>query len=137
MAGRDFLAAWSPRLLSVLRIMTGLLILEYGTAKILSFPEWEYAKGLPVLSLVGIAGLIELIAGTLVTVGLLTRLAAFILSGEMAFAYFIQHAPNSFFPMLNEGVAAVLFCFVFLYLAAAGGGPWGLDAALWEKRASR
>jgi putative oxidoreductase len=123
-----FFTAWQPRLLSVLRIMSGLLILQYGTAKILGFPEWEYAKDLQILSLTGIAGLIELIGGTLLTLGLFTRIVAFILSGEMAFAYFLGHASGSFFPILNMGTEAVLFCFVFLYLAAAGGGPWSLDA---------
>jgi len=129
MLDQSFLAAWSPRMLSVLRIIAGLLILQYGSAKILGFPEWQYAQGIEIFSLVGVAGMIELIGGALVTIGLFTRLAAFILSGEMAFAYFIAHAPNSFFPLLNMGNEAVLYCFVFLYFAVAGGGPVSLDAA--------
>lgn len=121
-------SAWSPRVLSLLRIMAGLLILQYGCAKILGFPEWEYAKSIEPFTLFWFAGMIELVGGALVALGLLTRPAAFILSGEMAFAYFIAHAPGSFFPLLNMGNEAVLFCFVFLYLAFAGGGPWSVDA---------
>jgi putative oxidoreductase len=128
MSNDRLLAAWSPRLLSVLRFFAGLLILEFGMAKHIGFPHVEMFASLPPLSLPSIAGIVELVGGFLVTVGLFTRLAAFILSGEMAFAYFIQHAPHSFFPILNGGVLAVLACFVFLYIAAAGGGPWSLDA---------
>jgi putative oxidoreductase len=123
-----FCAAWSPRLLSVLRIVTALLILQFGLAKIVGFPAVPQFAEVPALSLTWIAGLIELVLGALLLVGLFSRLAAFVLSGEMAFAYFIGHAPQDFFPVLNGGTLAILFCFVFLYLAAAGGGPWGLDA---------
>src|SRR5688572_2186128 len=130
MLDQSFPVAWSPRILSVLRIMAGLLILQYGCAKILGFPEWQYAEGIETFSLTWFAGMIELIGGALVTIGLFTRPAAFILSGEMAAAYFIAHAPGSFFPLLNMGNEAVLFCFVFLYLAFAGGGPWSLDGLL-------
>ena len=134
MAERDILAMWSPRLLSVLRIMAALLLLEFGTAKLLGFPHVEYLQGVQILSLWGIAGIFELVGGSLLTLGLFTRPVAFILSGETAFAYFIAHAPQSFFPAVNNGVDVVLFCFVFLYLAAAGGGPWSLDAVLRRAR---
>lgn len=122
--------AWAPRFLSLLRLMTGLLLLEFGTMKILHFPYAEYFANVQPLTLIWFAGLLELIGGALVTVGLFTRGAAFILSGEMAFAYFMAHAPRGFYPALNEGLAAVLFCFVFLYLSAAGGGAWSLDRAV-------
>jgi putative oxidoreductase len=124
------LASWralAPHFLSLLRLMAGLLILEFGTMKILHFPYSDFFAAIPLFSLYGIAGLLELIGGALVAVGLFTRPAAFILSGEMAFAYFMEHAPRGFYPALNEGLAAVLFCFIFLYLSAAGGGPWSLD----------
>jgi putative oxidoreductase len=123
------LASWrslAPHFLSLLRLMTGLLVLQFGTMKILGFPPSDFA-GTSLASMIGIAGLLELVGGALVAVGLFTRCAAFVLSGEMAFAYFIGHAPRGFYPALNEGTLAVLFCFVFLYLSAAGGGPWGLD----------
>ncbi|MGH6959259.1 MAG: DoxX family protein [Dongiaceae bacterium] len=119
--------SWAPHFLSLLRLMAGLLLLEFGTMKILHFPPAEYFSGIPPFSLIWFAGLLELIGGALLVVGLFTRLAAFILSGEMAFAYFMVHAPQGFYPALNEGLPAVLFCFVFLYLSAAGGGPWSLD----------
>jgi putative oxidoreductase len=121
-------AVWAPRLRSVLRIMAALLLLQFGTAKLLGFPSISYLQDVPILSLYGIAGVIELVGGTLLVMGLLTRPVAFVLSGEMAFAYFIDHAPHSFFPAVNDGTLAALFCFVFLYLAAAGGGPWSIDA---------
>jgi putative oxidoreductase len=120
-----FLSTRQPQLLSVLRIVTGLLFLEHGTAKLLHFPHIAMFDGkLPPLILA--AGAIELVGGALVTVGLFTRFAAFIMSGEMAVGYFMAHAPKSFFPVLNMGEGAVLYCFVFLYLAAAGSGPWAL-----------
>jgi putative oxidoreductase len=123
-------AVWAPRLRSVLRIMAALLLLQFGTAKLLGFPAVSYLQDVPILSLYGIAGVIELVGGTLLAMGLLTRPVAFVLSGEMAFAYFIDHAPHSFFPAVNDGTLAALFCFVFLYLAAAGGGPWSADAMM-------
>jgi putative oxidoreductase len=124
------LASWralAPHFLSLLRLMAGLLLLEFGTMKILHFPYSDYFAGVAPFSLIWFAGLLELIGGALVAVGLFTRCAAFVLSGEMAFAYFIGHAPHGFYPALNEGLPAVLFCFIFLYLSAAGGGPWSLD----------
>lgn len=123
-------AFWTPRLLSVLRIMTGLLFLQHATAKFFAFPHVPMFDGLSLLSLIGIAGLLELAGGILLVLGLLTRPAAFILSGEMAFAYFIAHAPRGVFPLVNGGEPAVLYCFIFLYLAAAGAGPWSVDAVL-------
>jgi len=125
-SGLSFWRALAPHFLSVLRLMAGLLLLEYGTMKILGFPPSNFS-GTSLASLIGIAGVLELVGGALVAVGLFTRLAAFILSGEMAFAYFIGHFSKNFHPAINQGVAAVLFCFVFLYLSAAGGGPWSLD----------
>lgn len=121
--------AWEPRVLSILRIMVGLLYLQHGLFKVFGFPPGPNpAKPYVLMSLVpGLAGLLELIGGALVTVGLFTRIAAFILSGEMAFAYFMAHAPRAFFPYSNGGEAAVFYCFVFLYLAFAGGGVWALD----------
>jgi putative oxidoreductase len=122
--------AWAPRLLSVLRIMTALVILQYGLTKLFGFPYLEDLSNQPAFSLYWFAAIFEFVGGTLVLIGLFTRYAAFILSGETAAAYFIDHAPNGFFPLQNDGNLPVLFCFVFLYLAAAGGGPWSADALL-------
>jgi putative oxidoreductase len=121
---------WAPRILSVLRIVVGLVLLQYGTAKLFGWPAVGMFADLKWLSLFGIAGMFELAGGTLLVLGLSTRPAAFILSGEMAAAYFIEHFPHSFFPILNRGDLAVSLCFTFLYLAFAGGGPWSLDAVL-------
>jgi putative oxidoreductase len=128
-----FLSRWSPELLSALRIVSGLLFLEHGTAKLLGFPPNPYAFP-PVLSLFWFAGVIELVGGVLLTAGLATRLVAFILSGEAAFVYFIGHAPQNFFPLLNNGDAPILWCFVFLYIAAAGPGAWSVDAMIGRER---
>ena len=118
-----------PALLSVLRIMTGLLFLEHGTGKLLGFPA-----GLPFIDkmppgLLYFTGTMELVGGILITIGLFTRPVAFILSGFMAAAYFMAHFPTSFFPAINFGEPAVLYCFVFLFLAAAGPGRWAIDKA--------
>jgi len=130
------MSAWSPQLLSILRIMSGLLFLEHGTSKLLGIPPAMMHAGPPqelpplMALLMHSSGPIELVGGLLLAAGLFTRLTAFILSGEMAVAYFTAHAPKGFFPMTgggNGGELAVLYCFVFLYLAAAGGGPWSLD----------
>ncbi|WP_460448061.1 DoxX family protein [Alsobacter sp. SYSU BS001988] len=120
------LAAWSPRMLSVPRIMTGLLFLEHGTQKILHFPAGGNSPALASLS--GMAGVLELVGGLLIALGLFTRPAAFLLSGQMAVAYFLAHAPRNFFPVNSGGDAAILYCFVFLYLVFAGAGPWSVDA---------
>jgi putative oxidoreductase len=127
------LASWAPQLLSVLRIMTGVLFLEHGTQKLLGFPPSEHAA--PALfSLIGVQGVLELVGGFLILIGLFTRPVAFILAGDMAVAYFMAHAPKSFFPTLNGGQLAILFCFVFLYLVFSGAGPWSADAQLMGAR---
>jgi putative oxidoreductase len=123
------LSPWTPRLLSVLRIMTGLVLLQFGTAKTFGFPDVEMFASVTPTSLYGIAGLFELVFGALLVIGLFSRLAAFILSGEMAAAYFIDHIKYSLIPIENDGSLPVILCFVCLYLAAAGGGPWSADAA--------
>lgn len=124
-----FATAWAPRLLSVLRIISGLLFLQHGTAKYLKIPALPMFAKVDPVSLSGVAGMFELAGGVLLILGLFTRCAAFVLSGLMAFAYFLAHAPRGFFPIANAGELAVLYCFVFLYIAAAGPGPWSLDAA--------
>jgi putative oxidoreductase len=122
-------AAWAPRLLSILRIMTGLLFLQHGTAKYFKIPVVPMFANLTPMSPSGIAGILELVGGVLIILGLFTRSVAFILSGLMAVAYFMAHAPRGFYPILNAGELAILYCFVFLYIAAAGPGPWSVDAA--------
>jgi putative oxidoreductase len=129
------LSAWTslrPHLLSALRIITGLLFLQHGTTKFLGLPQSQFT-GVPVTSIYGIAGLFELIGGALLVLGLFTRPVAFVLSGVMAVAYFHDHAPQNFYPILNGGELAIAFCFAFLYLSAAGGGPWSLDAIIRKK----
>jgi putative oxidoreductase len=126
----ETIAAWTPRALSVLRIVTGLLIIQHGMGKIIGFPAFPGYANVQPLSLVGAAGFIELIGGALLILGLWTQPVAFILSGEMAFAYFIAHAPKDFHPLLNGGTLAVLYCFTCLYLSTAGAGPWSLDASM-------
>ena len=121
---------WEPRVLSIVRIMVGLLFMEHGTAKLLGFPTAAMAPAM--FSLLWFAGVIEMVGGALVALGLFTRPVAFLLSGEMAIAYFRAHAPRSFFPFLNGGDLAVLYCFIFLYLAVAGGGSWSLDQLIWR-----
>ena len=123
-------AQYTPRLLSVLRIVSAYLLIQHGTAKLFGFPHVAYFDNLQVMSLVGFAGILEVVGGLLLLIGLFTRPVAFVLSGLLAFAYFIGHASKGFvaMPMLNGGESAVLFCFVFLFLAAAGGGVWSVDA---------
>ena len=123
----ELTAVWAPRMLSILRIMAALLFFEHGTQKLLGFPPSSNPAP-AVMSLSWIAGALELVGGALLAAGAFTRPVAFILSGEMAFAYFIAHAPRNFFPVLNGGDASILYCFVFLYIAFAGAGPWSLDA---------
>jgi putative oxidoreductase len=125
--------AWRPRALSVVRIVAGLVALQYGLAKLGGWPAVKMFENLPWLSLFGIAGMFELVGGALLILGLFTRPVAFVLSGEMAAAYFIEHFPRGFFPILNHGELAVLLCFLFLYLAFAGGGPWSVDAVMGKK----
>lgn len=129
----SFLDSWSPRLLSVLRIVSGFMFAAHGAQKWLGFPVPPNST-VTLMSLSGVAGLLELGGGLLLLLGLFTRPVAFLLSGEMAFAYFMAHAPRSFYPIVNGGEAAVLFCFVFLYLAFAGGGPLSLDRMVLKQK---
>ena len=122
----NFLDRWQGPLLSVLRIVTALLFVAHGTSKLFDFPHVEMPMAITVGSLPWIAGLMEVVGGLLLLIGLFTRPVAFILAGEMAAAYWMAHAPRSTFPAVNGGDAAILFCFVFLYLAAAGPGPWAI-----------
>lgn len=124
----NFLSPFEPQLRSVLRFMSGLLLLQHGTTKVLGFPVSEM-NGVSLSSLPGIAGIIELVCGVLLVIGLFTRPAAFLASGMTAVAYFMVHSPQGFFPLLNGGELAALYSFVFLYLAAAGPGPLSVDAA--------
>ncbi|HYD05249.1 MAG TPA: DoxX family protein [Reyranella sp.] len=117
---------WSPRALAALRIVTALLLLEHATMKFFAFPAPMPMPG-PLPGIIVAAGVIELVTGTLITLGLFTRPAAFLASGTMAAAYFIGHATRGFWPVLNQGEAAILFCFVFFYLNFAGPGAWSLD----------
>jgi putative oxidoreductase len=125
----SFLSTWTPRAQAVLRIVTAYLFVVHGSAKLLGVPHVASYDALQVFSLIGLAGILELVGGVLLLVGLFTRLTAFVLSGEMAFAYFIGHASqgNALVPMLNRGELAVLFCFVFLFFAFAGPGAWSVD----------
>lgn len=129
----ETLSRWLPAVLSLFRFVTGLMFLHYGIAKLFKFPPIEIFDDVTPLSLWGIAGMLELVLGALLMLGLLTRLAAFILSGEMAFAYFIEHVPHSFYPLINDGGLAIMLCFGSLYLATAGGGPISVDAMLSKK----
>jgi putative oxidoreductase len=124
------LSKYQPIALSLFRFITGLLLFQYGVAKILKFPDVPMFAKVELFSLIGAAGTIELILGGLLMIGLFSRIAAFILSGEMAFAYFIGHFPKGFFPLLNNGTAAILFCFACLYLSTAGPGPISVDAKM-------
>lgn len=119
---------WQPMALSLFRFITGLLLFQYGVAKLFKFPPMPTFKDVTPLSLFGVAGMFELVFGGMLMLGLLTRPVAFILSGEMAVAYFVEHFPHSFFPLLNGGTLAILLCFACLYLATAGGGPISVDA---------
>ena len=122
--------AWAPYLLSVLRIVAAFTFMQFGTGKLLAFPGAIMPEGgtAPLLSLAGIAGFLEAFVGLFLLLGLFTRPVAFLLSGEMAVAYFVGHAPQGFWPVLNQGTPAVLYCFLFLYISSAGAGPWSLDA---------
>jgi len=124
-----FCQTWSPRVLSLLRIMTALMFLQHGTAKFFGIPHVAAFDNLQFASLLGAAGALEIGGGLLMLIGLFTRPVAFILAGFMAVAYFMAHAPQGFYPLLNQGELAVLYCFVFLYFSVAGGGSWSVDAA--------
>jgi putative oxidoreductase len=125
----DSLMVWAPRVLSVVRIMVALLFLEHGTTKLLGFPPGTQPA---MFTLSWYQGVIELVGGLLLVLGLFTRPVAFILCGDMAVAYFMAHAPQSFFPIINRGDAAILYCFIFLYFVFAGPGPWSADA-MWRQ----
>ena len=124
---------WAPYWLSVLRIIASLLFLEHGLQKLIGFP----AAGPALSPLLATQGVIELLGGAALLVGLYARPVAFILCGDMAAAYFMAHFPRSFYPAVNGGDAAILFCFIFFYIALAGGGPWSVDNALMKRRGAR
>jgi putative oxidoreductase len=128
---QDTAARYAPYVLSIVRIVAALLFFEHGTSRLFGWPS-PLPTPAP-LSMYWFAGAIELVGGALLVLGLFTRPAALIMSGEMAFAYFISHAPAGFFPILNRGDAAILYCFIFLYIAFAGGGPWSVDALMGRK----
>ena len=127
MSGTVMSTVWEPRVRGIVRIIIGLVFLEHGSAKLLGFPHVAMFDQLQLVSLIGLAGIIELVGGALFTVGLFTRAAAFIMSGEMAVGYFMAHAPKSFFPALNGGDAAILYCFIFFWFFVAGPGAFSLD----------
>jgi putative oxidoreductase len=119
---------WEPRMLSILRIMAGLPFFQTGTSKLLNFPPPVTPRAYDLFTLnPGLQGPLELVGGLLIVLGLFTRPVAFILAGDMAAAYFMSHAPRGFYPAINGGTAAILYCFIFLYLFVAGGGVWSLD----------
>ena len=128
MTTRSVLSSRSPQALAALRVMAALLLIGHGTMKLFNFPASDMS--IEIFSLMGLAGILEVFGGALLLVGLFTRPVAFVLSGFMAVAYFMAHAPQGFYPALNGGDAAILFCFVFLYLVFAGPGAWSLDEAL-------
>ena len=132
MASNDsFFSKWAPRVLSILRIIAGFLLLQHGLQKLFGFPAGPQPQPTPPLfSLMGFTGMLEFLGGLLLMVGLFTRPVAFILSGLMAVAYFMAHAPGGFWPVLNKGELAVIYCFVYLYFSVAGGGEWSLDRML-------
>ena len=131
MATLTSLSKWcSPRLLSVLRIVSAFLFMAHGTMKLFSFPAARTSGTAELFSLIGVAGLLETIGGALLLIGLFTRPVAFVLSGMMAVAYFMAHGSRGFWPILNGGELAALYSFLFLYLAATGGGPWSVDGWL-------
>jgi putative oxidoreductase len=127
-------ARFEPLVHSIFRVITGLLLFQFGVAKLFKFPPIPMFAKVEPFSLFWCAGSIELVLGGMLILGLYSRLVAFVLSGEMAFAYFIEHAPRNFIPLLNGGETAIMFCFACLYLACAGGGPYSLDAMLFGKK---
>ena len=129
--------SWSPYLLSILRVVAAFLYMQYGSTKLFGFPAEVMPGGgtAAPMSLPGIAAILELFGGALLFVGFFTRPVAFLLSGQMAFAYFMGHAPQGIWPILNQGAPAILFCFLFLYISAAGPGPWSIDAAVRRRKA--
>lgn len=125
-----FYNTWTPRLHGLLRIVVALLFMQHGSAKLLGIPHVDMFNNLPIFSLFGIAGILELVGGFFILIGLFTRPIAFLLSGEMAIAYFMIHAPHSFFPLLNQGELAALYSFVFLYFSLAGAGAFSVDGLI-------
>lgn len=130
-----FPTRWSPCLLSVMRIVAAFLFMAHGSVKLFGMPAAQPAEPVPLLSLMGVGGILELFGGLLLLLGLFTRPVAFILAGQMAVAYFVWHAPQGFWPLLNRGELAALYCFVLFYFTAAGGGPWSVDH-LWRRQAN-
>jgi putative oxidoreductase len=126
----NFLNRYSPWLLAVLRIITALLLFSAGLVKLVGFPAGAQPGQMPIMSLLGVAAILEVVGGILLILGLFTRPVAFVLSGEMAVAYWMVHAPKSFFPILNQGAPAILFCFIVLYLVVAGPGALSIDSRL-------
>ena len=128
--------SWTPQLLSILRIVAAFVFFQVGSAKIFAFPAAVMPDGgtAPLTSLPGFAGSLEVVGGTLLLLGLFTRPVAFLVAGEMAFAYFIGHAPQGFWPVLNGGQPAILYCFIWLYISSAGPGPWSIDALRAKRR---
>lgn len=131
----SFYATWTPRILSVLRIVTAFLFIAHGAQKLFNYPA-STGGAVVITSFMGFAGILEFVGGLLLLLGLFTRPVAFILSGQMAVAYFMAHAPQGFLPLVNKGETAVLYCFIFLFLAVAGGGVWSLDSILRRQNAS-
>ena len=131
--------SWAPNLLSILRIVAAFVFIQFGSAKLLAIPAAIMPGGgtAPLTSLPGFAGSLELVGGALLLLGLFTRPVAFLLAGEMAFAYFMGHFPQGFWPVLNQGTPAILFCFIWLYISSAGPGPWSLDALRRDKTYER
>ncbi|HEY0100726.1 MAG TPA: DoxX family protein [Pyrinomonadaceae bacterium] len=136
MANDSFFSTWTPRILSVLRIVAALLMMQHGAQKLFGFPAGaQGSQTPPLLSMMGFVGILEFFGGLLLLLGLFTRPVAFLLSGLMAVAYFMAHAPQGLWPVLNRGELAALYSFVFLYLAVAGGGVWSVDYC-WRRRES-
>ncbi len=127
----SFYTRWAPIILSVLRIVTAFLFMQHGGQKLFGFPAPSH-MALPLFSLMGVAGILEFFGGLLLLIGLFSRPVAFLLSGEMAVAYFMAHAPQGFWPLMNKGELAIIYCFIFFYLFVAGGGSWSIDR-LWRR----
>ncbi|MBR1164926.1 DoxX family protein [Bradyrhizobium elkanii] len=129
----QMLSKFQPVALSLFRFITGLLLFQFGVAKLLKFPPGTMFEKVELFSLIGAAGALELVLGGLLMIGLFSRIVAFILAGEMAFAYFIGHFPKGFYPLLNNGSLAIAFCFACLYLSTSGPGPISVDAAMGKR----
>ena len=129
-----FLDRWAPQLHAALRIIAALLFMEHGLMKLFHFPAAQPGAPSPLTTMLVVAAVLEVGGGALIALGLFTRLAAFICAGEMAVAYFMVHAPQGFWPALNKGEGAILFTFIFLFLAAAGPGAWSIDGSMGKRR---